>query len=495
MMDELLNKLSEDQAQVALEIARKAKEMGIDPKLAVAVAYRESRLNPSTKNGTSGEIGLMQVRPTTAEGMGFSVEDLRDPAKNIEIGLTYLKQGLDKFGDPMLAVAGYNAGHNHPYFSDPENRPLPDSTKEYLREINENGGFVPTPTPPEESLEQPLPAPASEDDFNENKMRLAMDAAGVAGGAIGAKVLDVGKGVVGGAQDLVRGSRSLPGALSVLQSMQGAGAKAPPAGGMPPQAMSPQGMPPQGMPPQGMPRPVAGGPAGPVGGPAGPLTQMGGPGAYNYGKAFGLTDIEAGRALDMTKNPGGANDLINQRRQAMQRIQQMGGGFVENPNYGGIMTPERSVGSGPRASFVQTPGAPGGLSQLPPPRPVSAAPPPPPPPPGPLSQAAGALKQGAGAVLRSPLTSGALGGLSMAEGAQEADRRMQAGDTTGAAISATGGLGGAMMMMPSPKLKTIGALISAASPLTQYLRDALKNKTPMRDLTEQEMLATQSPAP
>ena len=319
-MDELLNKLSEDHSQVALESARKAKAMGIDPKVAVAVAYRESRLNPSTKNGTSGEIGLMQVRPTTAEGMGFSVEDLRDPAKNIEIGLTYLKQGLDKFGDPMLAVAGYNAGHNHPYFSDPENRPLPDSTKEYLREINENGGFVPTPTPPEESLEQPLPAPASEEDFNENKMRLAMDAAGVTGGAIGAKVLDVGKGVVGGAQDLVRGSRSLPGALSVLQSMQGAGAKAPPAPGMPPQAMPPQGMPPQGMPPQGMPRPVAGGPAGPVGGPAGPLTQMGGPGAYNYGKAFGLTDIEAGRALDMTKNPGGANDLINQRRQAMQKI-------------------------------------------------------------------------------------------------------------------------------------------------------------------------------
>jgi len=113
-MDELLNKLNEDQAQVALEIASKAKAMGIDPRLAVALAYRESRLNPNTKNGTSGEIGLMQVMPKTAEGMGFSVEDLRDPAKNIEIGLTYLKQGLDKFGDPMLAVAGYNAGHDHP---------------------------------------------------------------------------------------------------------------------------------------------------------------------------------------------------------------------------------------------------------------------------------------------------------------------------------------------------------------------------------------------
>jgi hypothetical protein len=484
-MADYLKNLTEEQAQVANEIVSKAKQMGIDPKLAVAVAYRESRLNPNTKNGSSGEIGLMQVMPKTAEGMGFSVDDLKDPAKNIEIGLTYLKQGLEKFGDPMLAVAGYNAGHNHPYFTDPENKSLPDSTKEYLREISQNGGFEPTPAKQEETLEQPPPAPASEDDFMKNKERLLLDAAGAGSGAIAAKVADVGKGVVGGARDLVRGSRSLPGALSVLQSMQGA---APPAA--PPQAMPPQGMPPQGQ-PQGMPRPVAGGPAGPIGGPASPLTQMGGSGAYNYGKAFGLTDIEAGRATDMTKNPGGANDLINQRTQALQKIQQMGGGFVENPNYGGIMTPQQGAGSGPRASFVQSPS---GLSQLPPSAPVSAAPPAPPPPPGPLSQAAGAVKQGVGAVLRSPLASGAMGGLSIAESAQEADRQIQAKDTTGAAIAGAGVIGGGMQIFGGPKAKAIGALVSAASPLTLYLRKNLQNQTPMPDPTEQEMLEAQRPA-
>ena len=489
-MDELLSKLNEDQAQVALEIARKAKQMGIDPKLAVALAYRESRLNPNTKNGTSGEIGLMQVMPATAKGMGFSVEELRDPAKNIEIGLTYLKQGLDKFGDPMLAVAGYNAGHDHPYFADPENKSLPDSTKEYLKEINQNGGFVPTPAPQEETLEQPPPAPPSEADFMKNKERLLLDAAGAGAGAVAAKVADVGKGVVGGARDLVRGSRSLPGALSVLQSMQGA---APPAA--PPQAMPPQGMPPQGQ-PQGMPRPVAGGPAGPVGGPPAPLTQMGGSATANYGQAFGLREIEANRATDMTKNPGGVHDLINKRTQALQKIQQMGGGFVENPNFSGIMTPEKSVGSGPRASYVQTPGAPGGLAQLPLPQAVPNAPIPTqaPPQPGALAKMGQGVMQGAGAVMRSPLVSGALGGLSVAEGVQEADKRMQAKDTTGAAIAGAGGLGGALMMMPSPQLKTIGALISAASPLTQYLRDNLKNQSPMPDPTEEEMMMARQPA-
>jgi hypothetical protein len=475
MMDELLSKLSEDQAQVAIEIARKAKQMGIDPKLAVALAYRESGLNPNTKNGTSGEIGLMQVMPKTAEGMGFSVEDLRDPAKNIEIGLTYLKQGLDKFGDPVLAAAGYNAGHDHPYFSDPENRSLPSSTKEYLKGISSLGGFTPTAT--EEPPPEPVEAPASEEDFMANKARIAANAMGAGAGAALSKGLDVASNV-GKTGEAIR---QLPGALAAAQ-----------AGAMqaPPAAPAPQGAP--------MGRPVAGGPAGPVsgpvGGPASPLQQMGGSATANYGKAFGLTDIEANRALDMTKNPGGANDLINQRRQAMQKIQSMGGGFVENPNYGGIMTPQQSVGSGPRASFVQSPG---GLSQLPPSAPISATPPPPPPAPpgpGPLAKMGQGVMQGAGAVLKSPLASGALGGLSMAESGQEAQKRLQAGDTTGAMIAGAGGLGGAMQMMPNPQMKVLGAMISAASPLTQYLRDNLQKQTEMPEPSPEEMMAAQRPS-
>jgi hypothetical protein len=221
---------------------------------------------------------------------------------------------------------------------------------------------------------------------------------------------------------------------------------------------------------------------------------MGGSGTYNYGKAFGLTDIEAGRATDMTKNPGGANDLINQRTQALQRIQQMGGGFVENPNYGGIMTPQQSVGSGPRASFVPNPSAPGGMAQLPPAQPVSAAPPPPPRGPGPLSQAAGAVKQGAGAVMRSPLVTGGLGGLAVAESAQEVDKRLQAGDTTGAAIAGSGGVGGALMMAPNSKLKAIGAFVSTVSPLTQYLRDKIRSTPEVPELSGEEKRIYSSPA-
>lgn len=469
MMDEFLNKLSEDQAKVALEIARKAKQMGIDPKLAVVLAYRESRLNPNTKNGTSGEIGLMQVKPATAEMMGFSADDLRDPAKNIEIGLTYLKQGLDKFGEPELAVAGYNAGHNHPYFTDPQNKSLPESTKEYLREISENGGFDVTPAPePEPSLDQTPPAPASEDDFMANKSRIALNIMGAGAGAGIAKTLDVGKNI----GETARAIRQMPGALATAT-------QAPPAAPSAPGATSPQ---------VGA-RPVVGGPAGPVGGPPAPLTQMGGSATANYGKAFGLTDIEANRALDMTKNPGGVHDLSTQRTQALQKIQQMGGGYTENPRYGGIMTPEPSAGGGPRASFVQSPS---GLSQLPPAQPVPSAPIPPKGP-GPLSQIAGAAKQGAGAVLRSPVTMGALGGLSMAEGAQEAQKRYSEGDMPGALIAGAGAFGGGMQMIPSVPTKAVGAMISAASPLTLYLYDKMRGQKP-EEPTPEEMMAAQRPA-
>jgi hypothetical protein len=498
-MKNLVDKLkTEDQLRFAQQVADTAIRMGVDPRLAVALAFRESSLNPDAV-GTSGEIGLMQVMPSTAKDMGFSIEDLRNPSKNIEIGLTYLKQNLDKFGDPALAAAAYNAGPNHPFFSDAD-KPLPASTEKYLTDIRDLGGFEPTPTTQDDSSGAGGAGgagggggAASENDF---KMRMLMDAAGITGGAIAGKVTDVGKGMIGGARDLVRGSRSLPGALSVLQSMQSAGAPSVPS-------MPPQAMPPQPMPPQGMPRPVAGGPAGPTGGPAGPLTQMGGSGTFNYGKAFGLTDIEAGQATDMTKNPGGASDLINKRTQALQKIQQMGGGFVENPNYSGLMTAEQSAGRGPRASFTQQAaippnpdlpsGRPAALAQLPPAQPVSATPPVPPQP-GPLSQAAGALKQGAGAVLRSPLASGAMGGLSMAESVQEADRQFQAKDATGTAIAAAGVGGGAMQIFGGPRAKAIGALISAASPLTLYLRENLRKQTPMPDPTEQEMLQAQRPA-
>jgi len=126
--------------------------------------------------------------------------------------------------------------------------------------------------------------------------------------------------------------------------------------------------------------------------PAPPGTMMGGSGTFNYGKAFGLTDIEAARALDMSKQTGGASDLISQRREVMNRLPKMfpSESWVENPNYGGLMTLE---GREPKGSFrvqgptpdmppstLLGPAAPppqGTLVQLPPRQVVPTTPPPP----------------------------------------------------------------------------------------------------------------------
>lgn len=476
-MKRLLDQLTEEQAQIALEVARKAKDMGIDPRLAVALAYRESGFNPEAVGG-AGEIGLMQVKPSTAEMLGFSADDLKDPAKNIDIGLTYLKQGIDKFGDPVLAVAGYNAGHNHPYFTDPDNKSLPESTKQYLKDINELGGFEISSARQEEIPEEAPPAvtPASEEDFIAQKRRDAMNLMGTLGGAGIAKVLDTGVNVGGKTGRFMRDIGTIAGAIR-----EGIPPSMPPAGPAAP-AGAPSGLAGRA--------PIAGGPAGPVGGPVSPLQQMGGSGGYNYGKAFGLTDIEAARALDMSKQPGGASDLINQRRAAMEKIQKMGGGFTENPRYGGIMTPTPGAGGGPRASYVQ--GA-GGMSKLPPTQAIPSAPLQPPKP-SPLAQAGQMAGRGAGAVLRSPLTMGALGGLSAAEGAQEFQQRVQQGDTTGAALAGAQGVGGIMQMMPSPPIRAVGAMVSAISPLTQYLRDKIRNQPEMPEPTPEEMELARRPA-
>jgi hypothetical protein len=226
----------------------------------------------------------------------------------------------------------------------------------------------------------------------------------------------------------------------------------------------------------------------PSGGPDGGRLPTGQTGTmpYNYAKAAGLTDIEAARALDMTKQAGGVHDLTSQRREALNRIQSSfpSETYVENPRYSGIMTPGQGVGRGPRESISFKPavppspdlpqGQPGGPSQLPPRQTISTVPK------GmsPLANATETIKSvgrlGAnmvGDLLRSKAMGALGGGMAVYEGL-EALKQLRAGNQEEAALSGIGALGGITSMIPTIPTAIIGGGLSAIPSLYRAYKSA-----------------------
>ena len=138
-----LDDLDEEQAQNAEKIGLAAKRAGVDPRLAIAIAYQESKLRANPPRGASGEIGMMQIMPGTGRGMGYNEKQLSDVDKNIEAGIKYLKQGLQATeNDPKLAAIYYNGGPGAVQAlmsgKDPDPRVIG-----YLRSVNSYGTFAP----------------------------------------------------------------------------------------------------------------------------------------------------------------------------------------------------------------------------------------------------------------------------------------------------------------------------------------------------------------
>ncbi|MEL7347358.1 MAG: transglycosylase SLT domain-containing protein [Pseudomonadota bacterium] len=91
-----------------VQIRRAAERHTVSAALITAVIAVESA-GRQTAVSHAGAQGLMQLIPATARR--FGVDDSFDPAKNIEGGAAYLSWLLNRFGqDPILALAGYNAG-------------------------------------------------------------------------------------------------------------------------------------------------------------------------------------------------------------------------------------------------------------------------------------------------------------------------------------------------------------------------------------------------
>ncbi len=96
-----------------------ARNYDLDPALLAAVVYQESKFHADARS-RSGAIGLMQLLPSTAQGIAthtggtrFRVGDLYDPELNVRYGSWYLRHLLDKYGDERTALAAYNAGQEN----------------------------------------------------------------------------------------------------------------------------------------------------------------------------------------------------------------------------------------------------------------------------------------------------------------------------------------------------------------------------------------------
>lgn len=91
------------------EIFQKAADTyGVDVNLLKAIAKQESNFQIDATSH-SGAQGLMQLMPTTAEGLG--VVNAYDPYENVMGGAKLISKLLEQYnGDVSLALAAYNAG-------------------------------------------------------------------------------------------------------------------------------------------------------------------------------------------------------------------------------------------------------------------------------------------------------------------------------------------------------------------------------------------------
>jgi soluble lytic murein transglycosylase-like protein len=114
-----LSSVSDGRARYRALIEKEAAQAGLPPEVAEAVMAVESGYNPDAIGGV-GEIGLMQLLPSTAAMLGFrgTLAELAVPETNIRYGVTYLAKAWRLAGgDLCTAAMKYRAGHGETRFS------------------------------------------------------------------------------------------------------------------------------------------------------------------------------------------------------------------------------------------------------------------------------------------------------------------------------------------------------------------------------------------
>jgi hypothetical protein len=495
-----INSLSDEQAAYALKVAQKAEEMGVPKTLALGIVMNESQFNPKVKDSSAGAIGLMQVMPATGKALGYTVDQLRNEDANIEAGLKALKENLGRTkGDWLLSAALYNAGDKSLSNTNVKEKGIPAETADYVQKLQSYGVFNSAPeegATEESALASAVATEASgeEEEFPTNIAELVEESQ--ARTADDRKIIeearDRAKAQIGGAGvgTAIALKRAAPAAVRAsarmleegrIAAQEAAAARAAQASAQAAQAAGGAGATGSAARSTG-PLSAAGG----SGGNAGATGR--GSGVFNYGTKFGLNEIEAGRALDMTANEGGVHDLTTQRREAINRINQIAPNqFQENPRFGGLMTPTGGGGGGPRESFriipevPPSPEVPGGQPASMRPMPVAAPISTTPPKPSGLDYVTNLFKdmmdskvgKGVGTFMRYAGPPAAIAG-ALGEGMnikQQMDRPNEQRDYNDMALSGLGVATGLASLAAAPVVAIPAGLTAAGIGGYRYLRD------------------------
>lgn len=114
------------------EIVSQANSQGVPSSIALAVANQESGFNPNAV-GSSGEIGVFQLLPSSFPGQNIS-----DVGTNIQLGIQYLGQLYQQFGDWASALMAYNLGPTRYANTVANGGAIPQSVQNYAASVLSN---------------------------------------------------------------------------------------------------------------------------------------------------------------------------------------------------------------------------------------------------------------------------------------------------------------------------------------------------------------------
>ena len=156
---------------------------GVDPELARRIALKESKFDPKAIS-PSGAIGIMQLMPKTAAGLGV---DPYNPEENIKGGVKYYSEMSKKYG-PVMGLAAYNWGPGNVEQYLAGKKEMPGETRNYLDSLAQYADpntfnapmdlsgrptqptVLPTAAPPTQSIPQPSTGAPQMDEYESMKI-------------------------------------------------------------------------------------------------------------------------------------------------------------------------------------------------------------------------------------------------------------------------------------------------------------------------------------